>query len=156
MKKIIVIAFVLIVLVGFSASAGTLGIGGAFSMDTVGGLPGGALLSLKIPSIPILWGIAFQTGQDSFNLGLTADWWLYQRQLISFLGLYVGPGLYLTLPDNIEIGGRIPIGLNAYPLDFLELFLELAPTLVFFRQDGINVPDFGLMGAFGFRFWFNL
>ena len=156
MKKVIAIAFVLIALSAVAASAGNFGIGGAFSMDVLSTTGGGAMLSLKIPSVPIVWGIALQGGGDNFNLGLTADWWLYQQGLAGALGLYVGPGLYVSLPDNVELGGRVPIGINLYPLNFLELFLEIAPTLVFYNNQGIDVPNFGLQGAFGFRFWFNM
>ena len=156
MKKVIAIAFVLIALSAVAASAGNFGIGGAFSMDILNTANGGAMLSLKVPSIPIVWGIALQGGNDNFNLGLTADWWLYQQGLAGALGLYVGPGLYVSLPDNVELGGRVPIGINLFPLNFLELFLEIAPTLVFYSNQGISIPNFGLQGAFGFRFWFNM
>jgi hypothetical protein len=156
MRKTWIIALVLLVVLAFGASAETLGVGGAFSLTALGGLPNSAMLSLKLPSIPFLWGIGAQVGQDTFNLAFTADWWLYQTNLVSFINLYVGPGLYIALPDPLEFGGRIPIGLNAYPIEVLELFLEIAPTLVFVSNRGITVPDFGLQGAFGFRFWFNI
>ena len=156
MRKTWIIALVLLVVLAFGASAQTLGVGGAFSIDPLGDLPSSAMLSLKLPSIPFLWGVGAQIGQDTFQLAFTADWWLYQTNLVSFLNLYVGPGLYLAVPQPFEIGGRVPIGLNAYPLEVLELFLEIAPTLVFFSSDGVRIPTFGLQGAFGFRFWFNL
>ncbi len=156
-KKIVIIALVLVAAVAMSGFADTFGVGAAFGLSGLGGLPQSAMLSLKIPQIPILWGVAAQFGENSFNMGVTADWWLYQQNLVSFIGLYVGPGLYMSLPSPFEIGGRVPIGLNAYPLDFLELFLELAPALVFFSSDsGVTIPNFRLQGAFGFRFWFDL
>ncbi|TVQ25480.1 MAG: hypothetical protein EA382_06950 [Spirochaetaceae bacterium] len=155
-KKVLLIAFVLVALVAMSASANTFGIGGAFSIDALGGLPSNAMLSVKFPQTPVLWGIGAQLNQDTFNLAMTADWWLYTQNLVGFVNLYVGPGLYLSLPDRIEFGGRVPIGLNAYPIPVLELFLEIAPTLLFFSNQGIQIPSFGLQGAFGFRFWFNV
>jgi len=156
-KKILIIALLLIALSAMSVSAATFGVGAAYGLNAIGGLPSAALLSLKVPQVPILWGIGAQLGGGAFNLAVTADWWLYQQKLVSFIGLYVGPGLYMSVPDPFEIGGRIPVGLNAYPLDFLEVFLELAPALVFFSSDaGITIPNFRLQGAFGFRFWFDL
>lgn len=155
-KKVLVIAFVLIAIVSMSASAQTFGVGGAFSIDALGGLPSSAMLSLKLPQLPFLWGIGAQINENAFNLAFTADWWLYTQGLGGGLGLYIGPGLYLSLPETIEFGGRVPVGLNLYPIDVLELFIELAPTLLFFSdRAGVTIPDFGLQGAFGFRFWFN-
>ncbi len=154
-KRILVIAAVLLIAVSVAGFSQTFGIGGAFSLDAVGGLPSGAMLSLKVPAFPVVWGLGLQLGNNQFNLGLTADWWLFTTNLVSFINLYVGPGLYLALPQPFEIGGRVPIGLNAYPLDVLELFLEFAPTLVFVSNRGIAIPSFSLQGAFGFRFWFN-
>lgn len=157
MKKVWIIAAVLLVALAFSAGAQTFGIGGAFSVDAIGGLPSNALLSVKFPQMPILWGIGAQVGEDNFNLALTADWWLFNQNLVGFLNLYAGPGLYLALPETIEFGGRVPIGVNAYPIDVLELFFEIAPTLLFFSERaGVTIPEFGIQGAFGFRFWFNL
>lgn len=156
-KRVMIIALALILAVGVSGFADTFGVGAAFGISGLGGLPASAMLSLKVPKVPVIWGIAAQFGENSFNMGVTADWWLYQTNLVSFIGLYVGPGLYMSLPQPFEIGGRVPIGLNAYPLDFLELFLEFAPALVFFSSDaGVTIPNFRLQGAFGFRFWFDL
>lgn len=156
-RRIVIVAIVLMMAVSTVGFANSFGIGGAFSIDTLGGLPNSAMLSLKIPQLPIVWGIGARIGTDYFDLGLTADWWLYHQNLVSFIGLYVGPGLYLTLPQTVEVGGRIPIGINAFPLDILELFLEIAPTLLFFSSDaGVQIPRFGLQGSFGFRFWFDL
>ena len=154
-KRIIILAAVLLVGIAIAGSAQSFGIGGSFSIDALGGLPSSAMLSIKVPQVPVLWGIGAQLGTSNFDLALTADWWLYRQGLVSFIGLYVGPGLYARLPQVIEIGGRVPIGINAYPLNFLELFLEVAPTLLFFSSDsGVTIPRFGLQGAFGFRFWF--
>jgi hypothetical protein len=156
-KKIMIIALILVTVVAMSGFADTFGVGAAFSLNAIGGLPSAAMLSVKVPQLPILWGIGLQLGGGTFNLAMTADWWLYQQNLVSFIGLYVGPGLYLSVPEPFEIGGRVPVGLNAYPLDFLEIFIELAPALVFFSSDaGITIPNFRLQAAFGFRFWFDL
>ena len=149
---------VLVLLIGAAAAGfgATWGVGASFGIDAIGGLPNQAMLSVKVPQLPILWGLGLQVGEDQANLGLTADWWLYTTNLFSFVNLYVGPGLYTALPEPFELGGRVPIGLNAYPVDVFELFLEVAPTLVLISdRDGINIPDFAVQGAFGFRFWFN-
>ena len=154
-KKIVIIVLVLLVAFATAGFADTYGVGAAFSLDAFGGLPSSAMLSLKVPQLPILWGIGAQVGGGNFSLAVTADWWLYQTNLVSFLGLYAGPGLYIRLPGNFEIGARIPVGINAYPLDFLELFAELALAHPFWTEGGLVIPSFRLQAAFGFRFWFD-
>lgn len=156
-KKIVIIALILMAVLAVGAFADTFGVGAAWSLSALGGLPNAAMLSVKIPQLPIVWGLAAQFGTGDFNLGMTADWWLYQQNLVSFIGLYVGPGLYMSLPQPFEIGGRVPIGLNAFPLDFLELFVEVAPALMFFSSDsGVTIPNFRVQGAVGLRFWFDM
>jgi hypothetical protein len=156
MRKVVLIALAVLVLAAVGASADTWGVGASFGLDPIGGLPQQAMLSVKAPQLPVLWGLGAQVGQDQFNLGVTADWWLYTQNLFSFVNLYVGPGLYAALPDPFELGARVPVGFNAYPVEVFELFLEFAPNLVFVSgREGITIPSFALQGAFGFRFWFN-
>ena len=154
-KKTVIIALVLLAAIAMAGFADTYGIGAAFSLNALGGLPSSALLSIKVPQLPILWGVGANLGSGNFNLALTADWWLFQQNLVSFLNIYAGPGLYLTLPSNFEIGARIPVGINAYPLDFLELFAEIALAHPFWTEGGLVIPSFRLQAAFGFRFWFD-
>ena len=151
MKKILLIALVIIVLGGTYSHARGLAIGGAFGIPAVGSLPMGVLLSVKIPQIPFLLGIGY-----SFNagLGVTADWWLYQSHLVGILNLYVGPGLYLNVSNSFQLGVRVPIGIQIWPITPLELFLEVAPTVGFIEPTGVQIPSFGLQGSVGFRFWF--
>jgi len=156
MKKVIFLVLVALLVVAAFGSADTWGVGAAFGIDALGGLPQQALLSLKAPQLPILWGVGFQLNEDQFNMGVTADWWLYTTNLAGMLNLYLGPGIYAALPDPFELGGRVPIGLNIYPIDAFEVFLEVAPTILLIsNRGGITVPDLALQGAFGFRFWFN-
>jgi len=155
-KRVVIIAFVLMAVVAMGSFADTFGIGVAYSINAIGGLPSSALLSLKVPQLPIIWGVGARIGGGAFNLAATADWWLIQQNLVSFLNIYAGPGLYISLPDYFEIGARIPVGLNAYPLDFLEIFAELALAHPFWTEGGLVIPSFRLQAAFGFRFWFDL
>lgn len=135
----------------------SFGIGGAFGLDLAGGTVGpGVLLSFSPDAYPIVAGVGFSFGDGSFTMGVTADWWLYHTNLVSVLSLYIGPGAYLDLAINngnasLGIGARVPVGLQAWILDPLELFLEIAPT---FGLKGGRFPAFGVQGALGFRFWF--
>ncbi|MBN2051654.1 MAG: hypothetical protein JW760_14480, partial [Spirochaetales bacterium] len=75
MKKKLLILVVALVIVSTSASA--MAIGGAFSLDALGGGVYGAALSLKLDSFDPVLGISFRAASGQFNLGVTADWWLY-------------------------------------------------------------------------------
>lgn len=157
MKKLMVIAIVLLVAMTVSVSADTLGIGGAFGLQPVGGLPGSnVMLSAKLPQLPFLLGLGFSVGTGDFELGITADWWAIQQNLVTFVNFYAGPGLYVGVANAFEIGARVPIGINIYPLEILELFVEVAPTITAQFGDPIVFPKFALQGAFGFRFWFDV
>ena len=129
----------------------------AFGLDIADGAVGpGALLSFSPEGYPLVFGAGTSFGGGSFSLGATADWWLYYADLVDFLSLYVGPGAYFDLSlgnenANLGLGMRIPVGLQAWVIDPLELFLELAPT---FGLKGGVFPAFGVQTAIGFRFWF--
>ncbi|HUX11868.1 MAG TPA: hypothetical protein VMW87_02520 [Spirochaetia bacterium] len=155
MKRKIIIA-VLISLVLGGAQAFSWGIGAEAGIDAFGGLPGeSVMLTVQFPKLPILWGIGAHLNGNESNVGLTADWWLINQNLTGILNIYVGPGLYLAAPKPFEIGGRLPVGLNIFPLNFLELFIEAAPALVLYSSaSGISIPNFRLQGALGLRFWF--
>jgi hypothetical protein len=153
-RTILVIALALIlVLPAFS-----WGIGGTFGF---GGGPLGAGLSLKLDNLPLL-GIEAAGDNNNFRLGVTADYWLIHAPLIDFLSFYAGPGMYAKLNvkgqsegSSVDIGLRVPVGLNAYVLKgTLEFFFEWAPTFgVGFNA--FKFPRFGFLNfAGGFRFWF--
>ena len=140
--------FVAILLIAIVTSAPLFGFGygGAFGLDIAGGTVGpGALLSVSFDTYPIVFGIGASFG-DGVALGATADWWLYYANLVSILALYIGPGVYIDVAvgsgsATLGAGVRIPVGLQAWVLDPLELFLEIAPTF------GLKA---GVFPAFGF------
>ena len=151
-KTLLMVALLAIITV---IPAYSFGIGAAFGLDVTETVGPGALLSLRLDSFPAVFGVGWSAKGD-FQLGLTADWWLFHTNLVSILSLYVGPGLYLDLgitggTASLGIGVRVPVGLQAWIIDPLELFLELAPT--FGMKDG-QFPRLGIQGALGFRFWF--
>ncbi|HAW85786.1 MAG: hypothetical protein A2087_10520 [Spirochaetes bacterium GWD1_61_31] len=134
----------------------SFGIGAEYGIPALGGLPQNAMLTFKVSEVPFVVGIGMQLGQSNFNLGLTLDWWLHHQHLVGIIDLYAGPGLYLMLPSSFILGGRIPVGLRIWPLgsSLLEVFLEIAPGLTFIDSSGVNIPNFTLQAAVGFRFWF--
>jgi len=153
--KTLVIAIVLLVAIAVPATFAT-GIGISAGLDALGGQPGAdVMLSLKLDNFPFLMGIGFAVGQDVLRFGFTADWWALNQNLFSFVNYYLGPGLYIGYASDLMLGGRLPIGLNIFPVKNLELFLEAAPTLsVGLGGRAVRFPVFGIQGAFGLRFWF--
>lgn len=134
----------------------SLGIGGTFGL---GGNSLDAGLSLKLDNLPPVFGIQLAGSDNSFRLGLTADWWMINAKLVDALNYYVGLGGYarLGLGNNAYFDGglRIPLGLNIFVIKPLELFLEWAPSVGARFSPSFAFPDFGFTNfAIGFRFWF--
>ena len=156
MKKKVLILAVLIIMFG-AVNVSGLAIGGSFALDfTDSAIPGGAL-SVRLDSMPVMWGLGFSLGDNSFKLGITGDWWLYHSPLFGIVSIYIGPGGYLNVQigDNaniLDIGARIPIGFQIFLIEPLELFLEIAPRIGL--EIPLRFPSFGIQGAIGFRFWF--
>lgn len=150
--KVIIIAFVFL---GLSSAVYSIGIGASFGVNSLGDNPGtSTMLSLKLDQMPFLLGIGANSGGGGFVVGATADWWFVNANLVNFINYYAGPGIYAAVGSNtLDFGGRLPLGLNAFPLDFLELFIEIAPTLGV-GLDPFVFPKFGLQSALGLRFWF--
>ncbi|MFO7850766.1 MAG: hypothetical protein R6V67_12500 [Spirochaetia bacterium] len=149
--------FTLIVLVFFGATTAvhSLGLGLSFGGrgDFGPGYGSNAMLSLKLDSQDFILGLGASGDGDNFGLAATADWWLVNENLTGMLNYYVGPGGYLGISTgHIDAGLRIPVGLNIYPIDPLELFLEVAPAMGI--DSDFNFPTFGWQTALGFRFWF--
>ncbi len=154
MKRIALL--VLIALFGvatFTFAAEGWGVGIMYAFDLMGDLPQQALLTISAKQLPVVIGVGMQLNQDSTAIGITCDWWLYKGHLTGPVSIYVGPGLYLMIPD-IEFGGRVPIGLRMFPLKPLEVFLEVAPSIVIISDRDVNIPNLFLQAGLGFRFWF--
>jgi hypothetical protein len=157
MKRILVLAVAIAALSAaavFPAGKGSgFAVGGEGSMAFagIGGLPMSAMLTLHLPQFPVMLGIGVST---PFAIGVTADYWLAQGNLGSIFGWYAGAGGYLSVSETqVSLGGRIPIGLQVWPLgQVFEVFVEVAPAVGL-----ILVPtsfDWHFQGAVGFRFWF--
>ncbi len=148
-KRVVLITIALLLVV--AASGFSLGLGLAYGLSPIGELPASnVLFSAKFDQLPFLMGLAFSL-EEPFRFGMTADWWMVQQPLAGMLNVYAGPGLYAGIArGDFDVGVRIPLGLNIYPISVLELFLEVAPAIAFLP----TFPDVGLQAAVGFRFWF--
>ena len=157
MKRVIIIVFLALVFLSANVFALIgLGIGAAFNLELfrAEGTYPGAALTISLPKIPLVIGAGVLISGEEFLVGITADWWIFQEKLGSIAGLYIGPGIYLKIGTPFEFGVRVPVGFQIFPIDPLELFLELAPQLGIGFADPIRFPQVTVAGSVGFRFWF--
>ena len=158
-RKAFVLAAALALIGAVEASArSSAAIGGEFGLPLVGGLPDStAMLTFKLPKFPPVFGLGayIPKAGGQASLALTADWWLAQGHLFSFVDYYLGPGVFVGISQGAQLGLRVPIGLDAYPIKPLECFVEFAPALYLLDSSGaVSIPNFGLQAGFGIRFWF--
>lgn len=133
MKRAFKLIVVLIVL--FVAGTATVSAAGGGSLRL--GLEfGDPIAVLIIRPAPFDFKIGYDL-QDNGWLFLSADYRIVSGyQLIDFVHLFLGVGgytqIYFQQSDSLELGLRIPFGLQVFLIDnVVELFLEVAPTVGF-------------------------
>jgi len=180
MKKKLLIAVVLAaVLATGTAMADSpahpdgLGIGVLWGMGWGGsdwGPGSNIALSLKVPALPIFWGINLGIGNHWFSIGVQGDVYFLGGYLVgNWLGWFLGFGLYANFGMStasgvdaalIGFGARLPIGLTFQFLNnFLELFVNVAPSIglgiwVGDYGSGVEFPHGGIFNfELGLRLW---
>jgi hypothetical protein len=190
MKKITALIFTVVLAVGSAFADHPSGWGIGIQGGWTGGWKGssgygGGALSLKIPSIPVFWGISGGIASDVFRISVTGDYYIIDKILIpeAKLGWYLGIGGYVGFYNysstwyntkynaaSLGFGARLPIGVSWQPIDFLELYLDVAPSLGVaidfegtykdgggnkhtWREGGVYFPDGGWGLDIGIRFW---
>lgn len=159
-KRIVITAAILMAWCGIGAFGWGIGIEGGLPIPGLGGLPGSnAMVTAKFDGLPLLGvGLGFND-RGLNNLGVIADWWLIQEPFAGLLGVYLGPGLWVSLVTSsqaqLALGGRLPIGLQIFPLKWFELFIEIAPAAGVVFYNNTARFDWHLQAAAGLRFWFN-
>jgi len=172
MKKLaLVLVFLVILAVGaFAEHPGGWGIGivgqSHFDWNGFAGSPGAAL-SLKAPQKPIFWGVSARIKNNYFGVSVTGDYYLIDKRLtpdINF-GWYLGIGGYAGFYhvggdsnyNGLGVGARVPIGIYVFPVNFFEVFIDIAPSLGlginFGDKGGLELPAGGLGADLGVRFW---
>jgi len=159
---------------GASSSWGASGWGYGYGHDYYG-------LSLKIPSVPIFWGVHMRIKEGFFSLGVIGDYYLIDSVLVKDIGLhwFLGLGFYGSVAvydtyhysyypyypyypyrtsekereSSFGLGGRLPIGLSWQPVKPLEIYLNLAPSLGL-HINPLDFPDGGIGLEIGIRVWF--
>jgi len=171
MKKILFV-FVLVAVIATGTAFASpvhptgLGIGGMWGGNIQGGvLHDTGALSLKLPSMPVFWALSFGKGP---YFGIQGDVYLLGFNILPFMGFYLGVGGYGNIDLRhqdaaLGIGFRVPIGLTFQFINFLELFVDVAPSYgvsIWTHHDGgYNFPDpfnsnsWGWPIEIGFRVW---
>jgi hypothetical protein len=163
-KLVILIALITIIGTGtaFADHPSGLGIGvvGSYWGGWGGGYAPGFALSLKLPSVPLFWGIGLQIHDGYFGLGVSGDKYLIDQALVKDIGLhwYLGLGGWVNLGFGNDwfgcsLGLRLPVGLSWQPIPLLELFLDIAPSLGVEVAPGFHFPAGGWQPEFGIRLW---
>jgi len=151
---------------------GGLGIGVLWGMGWGGSDWGSAsniALSLKLPTMPVFWGINLGIGNNWFSIGVQGDVYFMGGYLVdTLLGWFLGFGLYGNFGTStasgvdaaiIGFGARLPIGLTFQLANFFEIFLNMAPTLglgiwTAGSGSGLEFPHGGIFNfEIGLRLW---
>ena len=129
------------------------------------GYGGNIALSLKVPSMPIFWGITARIQEHWTAIGVQGDVYIMGSYFVGdILGWFLGIGGYgnFGFGNNnaaIGLGVRLPIGLTFQPIPLLEIFANITPQIglaIWTGGDGgIDFPHGGLFGfEIGLRLWF--
>ncbi len=113
------------------------------------GAGGGAGLTLRYGSFPVI-GLEWNFMPHSSVIGASLDAWIVNDRIAERLSYYVGIGGYAAIsapaPNVFNFGGRVPLGLQFFPADPFELFLELSPMVIF-----LPTIDWTVSVRLGFR-----
>jgi len=174
MKKVIMGIVLAVVLGGTAAYAQPSGFGiGVLWQQQIGlGNYGvgnsGPSLSLKLPGSPIFWAVNLGIGDNYFGLGIQGDHYLVYRNIAGPVYWYLGLGGWGTVHFwgtgdagymGLGLGARLPIGISIQPVNFLEIFVDAAPSLgvrIDFGSgdhSGVRFPVAGVPLGFGIRLW---
>jgi len=156
-KKLVIVVLALGLISGAAFASGPggltgIGVFGSFGGSTTGSTGGGVGLSLKFGSFPVL-GIQYDLTAPG-RLALACDYYIIDAQglagpLSFFLGVGAFGGVSFGTPAAVDLGLRIPIGLQLWPVSKLELFLSGVPVVRF-----IPTVSLGIGGEIGLRVHF--
>ena len=124
-----------------------------------------AAISLKVPQLPIYWGLNFTFPRNAFSTRATADYYLMDfSNSTGDTGFFAGFGGYFGFYSeksrtSIAFGPRFPIGFYTIRFGIFEIFLSLTPSLGVdirfgdFPGKSFTFPNFFLGADLGVRMW---
>ncbi|MBQ5780795.1 MAG: hypothetical protein IIW10_02455 [Spirochaetaceae bacterium] len=137
-----------------------------------GGAPGanfggGGAITFKTDNLPVVWAVDLGFGSQWFSAGVTADWWILNKPIVGIWNWYFGVGAYVgvNIWNNdyfgINVGGRIPIGMNWMLFNNkFEIYLQAAAQLGASigisagYGDHFDIFHWSVPINLGIRFWF--
>jgi len=138
--------------IGLQLDGGPSGSGNSF----------GPSVTFKLDKYPVVFAANLDVTDEYFSLGLTGDWWMFNKQIDSSLPVkwFFGYGFFgrigLGDPFALVAGGRLPVGINAFFNDgFIEPYLQIAPSLGIQFSPKFHLPEWYLPVSLGVRFWFD-
>lgn len=130
-----------------------LGLQGGYVVNGAAGLS----VTFKVPKAPLVFAADLGFNSDYFSVGATGDYWLANPNITGPLYWYYGPGLAasVSLDDDLGIfaGARFVVGLNVFPIQPLEIYLQAAGQIGVYIDDGVGL-GWGVPVNLGIRWWF--
>ena len=159
MKKTLLLALVVILTAAtgaFAAKGGGFGIGAEVSSTNFNSW--GGMVTLHISDVPLYFALGGYANSSDFGIDLKGDYWLVHGEVVRGLDWFLGLGGYLSIQvqpnSTYAFGARLPIGVQIWPLgQLLEVFFEIAPAWIPFTGGGVDLSNFALQPALGFRIW---
>lgn len=157
-KSFIAVSFIFCI-----AVSGMYGYGIGVQFDGVPsdhGTSYGPSIAFKLDDIPLYFAVNLRIKDERVTIGATADWWYMNEPIneIPHLRWFWGFGAYGLAsfgdPGAFALGGRIPVGLNAFFQDgFIEPYLQIAPSVGLILMPDVEFPDWFVPVSIGVRFW---
>lgn len=152
MKKLLILSGVMLMLFAVTASAKSTGGVGLYG-NIIGnstGAGGGLGLTFRSGQFPVV-GLEWNLLQNSSIVSGSLDWWVVNPENDGILSYFIGIGAYAAVniagsTSIFNLGGRVPLGLQLFPVDPLELFIEISPMIVF-----VPTIDWTVSARLGFR-----
>ena len=150
-KKILLIILVLLICTSVSLFATGIGIAGIAAGSSGGGYYGG-LLTVDVANITT--GFAVYSAADGPYMGIIANYYILSGNLSGKVNGQIGFGPFMNFQisdfGHYIVGARLPVSVNMFLSDSIELFLEGAPFLGYdLDASGIY---WGAQAAYGLRF----
>ena len=152
MKKVLLFSCLFLLMtagLAFSKTKSSIGLYGNMVGNSTGA-GGGLGLTFKYDMFPII-GMEWVYLKNSSMVGGSLDWWLVNQPMTGAFSYYIGVGGYGAVTANnstntFNFGGRIPVGLQIFPMDPVEVFLEASPMIIF-----VPTLDWTVSVRLGFR-----
>lgn len=162
MKKRVVILSLALMLV-CTAGLSAFGIGLQADGNVGSSYSTGMTLTVKFDTVPLVFGFNWYLGESVQNVGVTGDYWLFNKSIVPvgdgslnwFLGLGFFANMRFQNDFNLDAGIRIPFGLNMFIADkVFEPYIQIAPSFPVNVVPSLSMGKVYFPISAGFRIWF--